>query len=180
MFSPTLNHSTDNNPTRAKQANCQLTCSYMRKIASKNLCAYPICHYEWQGPVELRQGRAELLASSRKVSFQHRREQHWFQSEAPRSFSTDSWTDPPTGCRVKETFELHRGAWCAGVKKVDCNPGEVISHKNWTTEGWESRKVEVRKISPLRHPMLWRWFLLCCICSTSQALKPTASTMVLI
>lgn len=101
MFSPTLNRSTDNNPTRAKQANCQVTRSYMRKIASKNLCAYPICHYDWQGPAELRQGRAELLASAWKVSFQQSgatESSTSFRAQRQGSFGTDSWTDPPTGC----------------------------------------------------------------------------------
>lgn len=108
MFSPTLNHPADNNPTRAKQANCQVTRSYMKKIASKNLCAYPICHYEWQGPVEGgRQGRAEPHASLWKASFQHRGKRCWFQSSSPgqlQHWQLDRSTDWLSG--VKETLSF--------------------------------------------------------------------------
>lgn len=89
------------------------------------------------------------------------------------SFSTDSWTDPPTGClgwKRRVSFILAHGA-----------PGwrRRVSNQEKGSET-KTGKEEVLKISLWRHSMLWRWFLLCCICSTSRALKPTASTTVLI
>lgn len=120
-------------PSRRQQSNTcknkqivrsRRTC--MRKIAPKNLCAYPICHYEWQGPAELRQGRA----SAWKVSFQHHGERHWFQSAAPgqlQHWQLDSSTNWLSG--VKETREPSPGTGRSGVRKAGCNPGELI--RDW-------------------------------------------------
>lgn len=102
----------------------------IRKVAPKNICAYPICHYEWQGLAELRQGRAELLASAWKVSSQHHGERHWFQSAAPgqlQHWQLDSSTDWLSG--VKETREPSPGTGRSGVRKAGCNPGEAI--RDW-------------------------------------------------
>lgn len=65
------------------------------------------------------------------------------------SFSTDSWTDPPTGCLgLKEARELHPGTWCSGVKKAGFKPGKGIRDKN--REGGSSQNKSLKTLHAVK------------------------------
>lgn len=106
LLSPTMNRSIDNSPTCAKQANCQV--GYLRKITSKNLCAYPHLPFWVTGPCrnETGEGRAAHLTVESELS-------------APRRavLVSEYSTDTQTGCLgVKEMYEIHRGTRCSRMK----------------------------------------------------------------